>query len=220
MDNHICIKIDKCVIDVSETSWLGCMVSGSGVRMDPEKARAIVDWPWPTSSKQVEQFLGLWNFYWRFIHNYSAIVSPITDLLQQQMKIDRGEDQEAAFFKIRTLFTSSKTLIVRHYDPDRPVLLESDASQFAIAAIVSQKFEDGNIHHLRYVSRNLIPAVLNYAVDDEEMLGVVFPLRINWHYLQGAEHKTIIFSDHQNLMYLKSAIWLDRWHARSEEKLQ
>lgn len=95
------------------------------------------------------------------------------------MKIDRGEDQEAAFFKIRTLFTSSKTLIVRHYDPDRPVLLESDASQFAIAAIVSQKFEDGNIHHLRYVSRNLIPAVLNYAVDDEEMLGVVFPLRIN-----------------------------------------
>jgi len=160
MDNHICIKIDKCVIDVSETLWLGCMVSGSGVRMDPEKARAIVDWPWPKSSKEVEQLLGLWNFYWRFIHNFSAIVSPITDLLRQHMKFDWGEDQEAAFLKIRTLFTSSKTPILRHYDPDRPALLESDASQFAIAAILSQKFENGKIHLLGYVSRNLIPAEL------------------------------------------------------------
>jgi len=112
MDNHMCIEIDKCVFDVSETPFLGSVVSESGLHMDPEKARAIVDWPRPTSRKEVQQLLGLWNFYRRFIHNFSAIVSPITDLLQQDMKFEWGEAQEAAFLKVTILFTSSKTPIL------------------------------------------------------------------------------------------------------------
>jgi hypothetical protein len=72
MDNHMCIEIDKCVFDVTETLFLGFMVSGSGLRMDPGKARAIVDWLGPTSSKELQQLLGMWNFYQRFIHNFSA----------------------------------------------------------------------------------------------------------------------------------------------------
>jgi hypothetical protein len=83
MYNHLCIKINKCVIDTTEASFLGFIVSGTGLKMDPEKARAIVQWPRPTSMKKVKQMLGLWNFYRRLIHNVSAIVSPITDLLRQ-----------------------------------------------------------------------------------------------------------------------------------------
>jgi hypothetical protein len=63
MDNHMCIEIDKCVFDASETPFLGFMVSGAGLRMDVEKARAITEWPHPTSRKEVQQMLGLWNFY-------------------------------------------------------------------------------------------------------------------------------------------------------------
>jgi len=70
MDNNMCVEIDKCIFDASETTFLGFFVSGSGLRIDPEKARAIVDWPRPTSRTEVQQLLGLWNFYRRFIHNF------------------------------------------------------------------------------------------------------------------------------------------------------
>jgi len=220
MDNHMCVEIDKCIFDTSETPFLGFMVSGSGLRMDPEKARAIVDWPRPTSRKEVQQLLGLWNFYRRFIHNFSAIISPITDLLRQEVKFQWGESQEAAFLKITILFTSGKTPILRHYDPDRPALLETDASDFAIAGILSQKFEDGKIHPVRFVSRKLTPAELHYDVYDKEMLAVVFSLRKNRHYLQGAIHKTTIYSDHQNLAYFQTAVLLNRRQARWSEELK
>jgi hypothetical protein len=136
MDNHMCIEIDKCVIDPSETPFVGFMVSGSGLRMDPEKASGITDCPRPKSRKEVQQILGLWNFYGRFIHNFSAIVSPITDLLRQDTEFSWGQAQEAAFLKITILFTSGKTPILRHYDPDRLALLQTDASDFAIASIL------------------------------------------------------------------------------------
>jgi hypothetical protein len=156
MDNKICIEIDQCVFDISKTPFLGFIVSGTGLSMDREKAKAIVDWPKPTSRKDVQQLLGLWNIYRRFIHNFSAIVSPITDLLRQDVKFECGEAQEAAFLKITVLFLSGKTPISRHYDPDRPALLETDASDFAIAGIVSQKFEDGKVHPFDLFPENLL----------------------------------------------------------------
>jgi len=114
MDNHTCIEIDKCIFEALETAFLGIMVSGSGLRRDREIARAITDWLRPTSRKEVQQMLSLWNFYRRFIDKFSAIVSPITDLLRQDRKFDWGEAQEAALLKISILFTSGKTPILGH----------------------------------------------------------------------------------------------------------
>jgi len=76
-------EINKCGVDATETTFRGCEISWSGLRMEPEKNRAIVDWPRPTDRKEVQQLLGLWNFYRRFIHYFSGIVSPIMDLLRQ-----------------------------------------------------------------------------------------------------------------------------------------
>jgi len=136
MDNHMCVEIDKCIFDASQTTFLGFVVSGSGLQMDPDKAKAIVDWPRPTSRKEVQQLLGLWNFYRRFFHNFSGLVSPIPDLLRQDVNFQWGEPQEAAFLKVVILFTSGNTPILKHYDPDRPALLETDAPDFAIAGIL------------------------------------------------------------------------------------
>jgi hypothetical protein len=93
--------------------------------------------------KKLSKYFRPWSFYGRFIYNFSAIVSPITDLLHQDTEFIWGDAQETAFLKITVLFTCGKTLILRHYDSDRPALLETDASTFAIAGILSQKFEDG-----------------------------------------------------------------------------
>jgi hypothetical protein len=188
--------------------------------MDPEDAQAIVDWPRPVSRREVHQLLGLWNFYRRCIHDFSAIVAPITDLLQQEMMCDWGDTEEAAFLKITILFTFGNTPILRHYDPDRPPLLETDGSDFAIPGISSQKFEDGKIHPVTCVSRKLNSAERNYDVYKKEMLAVVFSLWKNRHYLQGAEHNTMILSDNPNLVYFKAAILLNRCQARWAEKLK
>jgi len=101
--------------------------------------------------------------------------------------------------KITILCTSGITPILRHYDPERPTLLETDASDFAIAGVLSQKFEDGKIYPIGFLSRKLNPAELNYDVYDKQMLAVVWSLK-KWRcFLQGAIHKTIVYSDDQNL---------------------
>lgn len=143
MDNNMCVEIEKCQFNETETTFLGFQVSGKGLRMDPEKAKAIVDWPRPTNRTEVQQMLGLGNFYRRFIRNFSGILAPITDLLRGDTKFKWGDVQEAAFLKITICFVSGKTPKLRHYDPNRRALLETDASDFAIAEVHSQKFKDG-----------------------------------------------------------------------------
>jgi hypothetical protein len=109
----MCVEIEKCKFDAKEVQFLGFMVSGTGLRMDPEKAKAIIDWLRPTTVKEVQQLLGLWNFYRRFVPSYTAIVAPMTDLLRGKTKtISWNEAQEAAFLKITILFTSGKTPIL------------------------------------------------------------------------------------------------------------
>jgi hypothetical protein len=67
MDNHLSVEIDQCIFNAKEVPFQGIMVSRAGLRMDPDKAKAIVDWPRPTQKKAVPQLLGLWNFYSRFV---------------------------------------------------------------------------------------------------------------------------------------------------------
>jgi hypothetical protein len=89
-------------------------------------------------------------------------------------------------------------------------VLETDASDFTSTGILSQKFEDGRIHPVRFTSRKLSPAEMNYDVHDKEMLAVVFSLKKHRHYLQGAIHKTTTLTEHQNLTYFKTAGLLNR----------
>jgi hypothetical protein len=217
----MCVEIDKCIFDSKEVPFLGFMVSGSGLRMDLDKAKAIVQWPRPTNVKEVQQLLRLCNFYRRLVPGYAAIVVPITDLLRGKTKdINWADAQEAAFLKIPILFTSGKTPILRHYDPNRPALVETDASDFVIAGILSQKFDDGKLHPVNFISRKLSQAELNYDVYDKEMLAIVVSLRKWCYFLQGAYHETIVHSDHQNLTYFMTAVSLNRRQARWAEELK
>jgi hypothetical protein len=218
LENKMCVEIDKCVFDQKEASFLGFIVSGETIRMDPAKAQDIVNWPRPTNQKEVQQILGLWNFYRRFIPGYAQIVAPITDLLKGNGKdFQFREAQEAAFLKVVVLFTSGNTPILRHFDQERPALIETDASDFAIGAVLSQKFEDGKVHPCAFLSRKLSPAEFNYDVFDKEMLAIVYALQKWRHYVLGTEHKTTIFTDHHNLEYFTKKIKLNRRQARWAE---
>jgi hypothetical protein len=128
LENKMYVEIDKCVFEQKEASFLGFIVSGNSIRMNPAKAQDIVDWRRPKNQKEVHQILGLWNFYRRFIPQYAHIVAPITDLLKGNGKdFQFKEAQEAVFLKIVILFTSGNTPILRHLDQERPALIETDA---------------------------------------------------------------------------------------------
>jgi len=146
--------------------------------------------------------------------NFSGIVAPITNLLRTDTPFEWGKSQEAAFLKITISFISGKTPVLRHYDPDRRALLEVDASDFAIAGVLSQKFEDGKLHPIGFTSRKLNPAELNYDIFDKEMLAVIFALQYWRHFLQSSEHRVLVYSDHQNLTYFKMAVCLNRRQSR------
>lgn len=105
------------------------------------------------------------------------MISPIMDLLQQDREFSWGDALKVAFLKITISFISGKTPVSRHNDPERPALLETDASDFAIAGVVSQKFEDRNIYPIGFMSPTIHPPDLNYDVYDREMLAEVLSLK-------------------------------------------
>lgn len=119
--------------------------------------------------------------------------------------------------KIMIMFTSSKTQIIQHCDQDTPTMIETDAPDFALGAILSQKFEEGKLHPCDFLSRELTSTEFNYDVNDNEMLAIVYALNKCKHFLQGSQFQTTVFSDHQNLSYFSKSIKLNSRQARWAE---
>jgi hypothetical protein len=104
-------------------------------------------------------------------------VAPITDTLKGDGKnFQFGETQKAAYYKICILFAAENTPILRHYEEDKPATVETDASDYALGAVLSQHFEDGKIHPVAFISKKCSPAELNYQIYDKEMLAIVYTM--------------------------------------------
>jgi hypothetical protein len=137
-------EIAKFEFEKEEVKFLGYIVSGMGIHMAASRSQAIQDWKAAKCKKDVQVFIGFCNFYRRFIRNFSAIAKPITDTLKGDGRnFYWGPKQEAAFLKLKILFHEENTPSMRHYDPDRPAIVETDSSDFALGAVLSQRHEDG-----------------------------------------------------------------------------
>jgi transposase InsO family protein len=155
------------------------------------------------SFKDVQIFLGFANFYRRFIKSYSKIVGPITDLLKgsvQGKKAGPFEWPDAAETAKRTLCDAfASAPVLRHYQPDLPARLETDASIQGIAGIFSQLQSNGNWHPIAFWSRKLIPAEKNYHTYDLELLAIVATMTHWRHYIEGSGVRLEVLTDHNNL---------------------
>jgi RNase H-like domain found in reverse transcriptase len=139
--------------------------------MDTEKTAAISKWPIPTNLRDVQSFLGFANFYRRFIISFSEIVLPLTRLTRKGTPFVWGDKQQQAFEALKAAF--SKTLILIHFNLNNPIVVETDASNYAIAAIISQITpSDGDIHPIAFYSRGMAPAEMNYEIYDKELLAI------------------------------------------------
>ena len=206
------IKAEKCEFDRNRCEFLGFVVSPNGVQMDNGKVKTVLDWPEPTSVKQLQAFLGFANFYRRFIPEFSRTCTPLTKLLKKDAHFSFGQPAKDAFAKLKTSFTTAPVLA--HYNPDAPISLETDASDFAIAGILSQPGLNGELRPIAFHSRKMQPAECNYDIYDKELLAIVDSFKIWRHYLEGTPHPIQIFCDHKNLEYFNSTKILTRRQVR------
>src|SRR6266481_6686441 len=134
-ENNLHVKPEKTLFHMQSIKFLGFMVSPAGVAIDIAKTEAISKWPMPSNVKQVQSFIGFTNFYRRFIINFSETATPLTRLTWKDIKFLWGPDHQAAFEKLKVAFTQAPVLT--HFDPANPIVVETDASDYAIAAIFS-----------------------------------------------------------------------------------
>jgi hypothetical protein len=193
--------------------YLGMIISHNEVRMDPKKITGVLEWPVPTKVKHVQKFLGFANFYRRFIQGFARIARPLSDLTRKDLKWTWEIPQKEAFEALKKAFTTAPVL--RIPDDTSPFRLSTDASEFAIGAVLSQYSpETKKWHPVAYYSKSLTKPERNYEIFDKEMLAIIRALEEYRHYLEGHPEKFEIWSDHQNLTYFKSVQNLTRRQAR------
>lgn len=139
---NIDLKLEKSEFHVPEVSFLGFRVSKGSLQIDPGKIQAVLDWPRPTSIKQVQRFLGFSNFYRRFIRNVAEPLSAMTRKSAKPFMWTCRADQ--AFNKLKRLFTSAPILNLP--DSELPFVLEVDASDVGVGAVLSQRSKSDKLH--------------------------------------------------------------------------
>lgn len=184
-------KRSKCSFGLKEVEFLGHIVSSRGISTDPQKITAVQEWPAPANSTEVAAFLGLANFYRRFVREFSSIAAPLTQLLKKEQTFQWTGETQTAFEKLKAALCS--TPVLAPPDRDQPYTIECDASAFAIGAVLYQG-EGPTRKVVAYDSRKLNPAERNYLNHDKETLSVVHALRKWRHYVQNGHH-TRVFTD-------------------------
>uniref|UniRef100_A0AAQ4PEP9 ribonuclease H n=1 Tax=Gasterosteus aculeatus aculeatus TaxID=481459 RepID=A0AAQ4PEP9_GASAC len=213
LDNGLYVKAEKSEFHADTVAFLGFIVAPGRVQMDPAKVSAVVEWPTPDSRKKVQQFLGFANFYRRFIRGFSATAAPLHALTSPQVAFHWSAEADAAFQELKRRFTTAPILTLP--DPARQFVVEVDASNNGIGAILSQRAEsDNKLHPCAFLSRRLTAAERNYDVGDRELLAVKAALEEWRHWLEGAQHPFLVWTDHKNLQYIKKAKRLNSRQAR------
>jgi LSD1 subclass zinc finger protein len=189
--------------------------------MELDHVRTVAEWPEPESNLDIQVFLGFANFYGRFISAFSKIAKPMIDMLKGGKNgrftgpFVPTPAMKQSFQQLREAFTRAPLLV--NFDPAKPIRLETDASGYTIAGIISKQAEDardsaegagrgqgkrrvgkGHWHPVAFWSRSMAPAERNYTVGHQEMLVIVMSCRHWLHYLEGARHPVKVLTDNHN----------------------
>ena len=199
IDNGLTLDLNKCEFETKATKYLGFVVElGTGIRMDPEKVKAIADWKAPTTVKGVRSFLGFANYYRLFISGFSNVVKPLVDLTKKDAPFQWTPYQQTAFTDLKRRFVEGPVLAT--YDPERDTRLEPDASGWAVGGVLSQFDTSLQLWRpIAFFSTKHSPAESNYDIHDKELLAIVKCAK-EWHSeLRGLSQPFTILTDHKNL---------------------
>ena len=208
-ENELYAGLDKCTFGQKEVEFLGHIVGAGVLRPDPAKLAAVRDWPTPRNVRDVRSFLGLTSYYRRFVRGYAQMALPLNELTRHDYPWRWREEEEAAFNALKAATTAAPVLQLP--DPSLPYELYTDASNFALGAVLLQNHGQG-LQPVAFLSRKLNPAERNYPTGDREMLAIYYALT-QWRcYLEGATFK--VNSDHLNHTWFAQKRTLSRRQAK------
>eukprot|EP01135_Chromosphaera_perkinsii_P000175 Nk52_evm1s34 gene=Nk52_evmTU1s34 len=192
--NSIYLGIEKCEFFKDRVEYVGHIVSSSGIEMDPKKVSAIRSWHALRSVTEIRSFLGLLNYYRRFIPRLSAISRPLIQLTKKNVPFIWTSACQTAFTELKRLATSAP--VMKPPDFTRPFVLHTDACGTALGSCLMQRYDDG-LHPIAYHSRTFSLAERGYDVRDKENLAIVDSFRTWRHLLLGS--RTLVHTDHHSL---------------------
>jgi len=169
-------KAEKCKFHSDSIKYLGYFLSPSGLTMSDTKVKTIQEWLEPRKVKDIQSFLGFANFYRHFIFNYSDIVIPLTCLTRKDTPWNFDNKCRMAFNILKQAFIS--TPILTHWVLDAQLVVETDTSDYALAAILSIMTKDNEIHPIAFHSRTFSAPELNYDVHNKELLAIFKAFKI------------------------------------------
>ncbi|GFT98290.1 retrovirus-related Pol polyprotein from transposon 412 [Trichonephila clavipes] len=196
-DANLKLNRSKCKFFQKEVNYLGHIISAEGVRTDPEKVSAVKNWKRPENLRELRSFLGLCTYYRKFVKGFSNIARPLHKLTESKQKFQWTKECEDSFLQLKEALTSSPILI--YPQPDKPFILDTDASNESVGAVLSQEI-DGQERVVAYWSKCLSKPKRNYCVTRKELLAIVKAIEHFHHYLYG--QKFLLRTDHASLTWL------------------
>lgn len=210
------LNIRKSKFCLKQVKYLGYVVGHGTLQTDPDKVSAIVEFPAPKTVKQLRRFLGLAGWYRRFISNFAEVSSPLTELLKKKRTFDWTEEANMAFKTLKEKLSTAPVLTNPDYA--KPFLIQCDASQHGVGAVIAQVSEEGEETPIAYMSQKLNKAQRNYSVTEQECLAAVLAIKKFRAYVEG--HEFTLITDHASLKWLMRQTDLNGRLARWALKLQ
>ena len=189
---------EKCVFFQTQVSFLGHLVSESGISVDPEKTKAVRDWPVPRNVTEVRSFVGLCSYMRKFIAGFSSICKPLHILTQKDHTFEWNEACQTAFDTLKTALTTAPILGFPQ-ESQGQFILDADSSNDALGSVLSQE-QDGQERVISYYSKCYSKTERRYCTTRKELLAVVCSIKHFHHYLYGRHFK--VRSDHGSLRWL------------------
>ena len=198
--HNLRVKASKCCFGADKVSYLGHIVSSDGVHTDPAKIKAVSQLVPPSTVEQVRSFLGLVGYYRRFIPNFASLAAPLVALTKKGSKFLWEESQHNSFHSLKNHICSAPILAYPKFD--QPFVLQTDASDKGLGAVLTQFDNSGKEHVISYASRSLSDREKNYSATEKEALAVVFAVEHFRVYLLGRTFSLV--TDHSALQWLHS----------------
>jgi hypothetical protein len=186
------VKQSKCAFGVPSVTYLGHVISASGVAMDPAKVHAVRDWPQPRSTRVVRGFLGLASYYRKFVHDYSTIAAPLIALLKKE-GFTWSAEAAAAFDALKAAVTTAPVLVLPDFT--KPFVVECYASTHGFGVVLIQE-----AHPIAFFSRPVAPRHRSLAAYEQELIGLVHAVR-HWRPYLWVQ-RFIVRTDHYSLKFL------------------
>ena len=209
--------MDKCEFHVTETKYLGLIISTEGIKIDPSKVDAIKSWDTPTCVREVRSFIGFYNFYRWFIRDFSKVAGPLNTLTKKEVKFTWTEECKLAFEELKKRVCEAPILI--YFDFSKECHVETDSSDYVSAGVLSQEDDNGILHPVAFFSKQMVPAECNYEIYDKELLAIIRCFEEWRPELEGTAMSVKMLTDHKGLEYFMTSKKLTPRQARWAEFL-